>query len=84
MQPLIIFPFGISVYILCIFLQIVLGARKGYLGAGIIIGLYLIGGLAFCLATKTLHDYYLTVFLSLLQGIVFLVSLYVNHKPAEK
>lgn len=80
MQPYIIFPFGITVYFLCIFLLIVLGARKGYIGAGIIIGLYLIGGLAFCLATKTLQDYYLTVLLSLLQGIVFLVSHYVNHK----
>lgn len=74
----IIFPFGITVYLLCILLQIILGARKGYLGAIVIVGLYLIGGLAFCLASRTLQDFYITVLLALLQGVVFLASLLLN------
>lgn len=75
----IIFPFGISVYLLCIVLQIILGARKGYLGAGIIVGLYLIGGLAFCLSTRALNEYYLSVILAAIQCAVFVASLIFTH-----
>ena len=75
MHLAIIFPFGITVYLLCIILQVILGARKGYLGAAVIVGLYLIGGLSFCLASRTLQDYPLTLLLVLLQCIVFAVSL---------
>ena len=79
MYPAVIFPFGITVYLLCLVLQVVLGARKGYLGAALIIGLYLIGGLAFCLASRTLQDYYLTVILVVIQGIVFVGSLVITN-----
>ena len=71
----IVFPFGISVYLLCIVLQIILGARKGYLGASIIVAMYLIGGLAFCLSTRTLHDYYLSVILAAIQCVAFVASM---------
>ena len=85
----IVFPFGITVYLLCIVLQVILGSRKGYLGAITIVGLYLIGGLAFCLASHTLEDYYLTVIFSLLQCVVFIISLIAStydktkHKKAR-
>ncbi len=84
MHLAIIFPFGITVYLLCIILQVILGAKKGYIGAAVIIGLYLIGGLAFCLASKTLHDYFITMILAFLQGIVFVVSLIVTHNKKNK
>ena len=74
MHLAVIFPFGITVYILCILLQVILGAKKGYIGAAIIVGLYLIGGLAFCLASRTLNEYIFTVILALVQCIVFIAS----------
>ncbi len=74
MHLAIIFPFGITVYILCILLQVILGARKGYMGAAIIVGLYLIGGLAFCLASRTLNDFFYTIIFALIQCIIFITS----------
>ena len=79
MHLAIIFPFGITVYVLSIILQVILGARKGYVGAAVIIGLYLIGGLAFCLASKTLQDYYFTVILVLIQCMAFVISMVVTN-----
>ena len=79
MQFAVIFPFGITVYLLCIVLQIILGARKGYWGAITIVGLYLIGGLAFCLGSHTLEDYPLTILLAFIQCLAFVGSLIASY-----
>ncbi len=79
-----VFPFGILLYLLCLALQGILGSKNAYKGGLLVASLYLVGGLAYCLGSHTMEDFYLTLLLTILQGIVFIGSRIYTDKYIDK